>query len=110
ASLTRAPAWRRFTATGRASRSAPDRAAASVWPWNCLIELETTGMMRTLIVDDEPLAREKIVRHLLAHRDVEVVGECGDGESAVQAILDLDPDLLFLDIHLPECNAFEVLR
>jgi two-component system LytT family response regulator len=67
-------------------------------------------MMRTLVIDDEPLAREKILRHLSAHRDVEVVGECGDGEAAVQAIRRLDPDLLFLDIQLPECDAFEVLR
>ena len=67
-------------------------------------------MMRTLVIDDEPLAREKIVRHLAAHRDVEVVGECGDGEAAIQAIRGLEPDLLFLDIHLPECDAFEVLR
>ncbi|HLK63804.1 MAG TPA: LytTR family DNA-binding domain-containing protein [Bryobacteraceae bacterium] len=67
-------------------------------------------MMRTLVIDDEPLAREKIARHLASHRDVEVIGECGDGESAIQAIRDLEPDLLFLDIHLPECDAFEVLR
>jgi two-component system LytT family response regulator len=67
-------------------------------------------MIRTLIVDDEPLAREKVARHLAAHRDIEVVGECGDGESAVRQILKLEPDLVFLDIHLPECDAFEVLR
>jgi two-component system LytT family response regulator len=67
-------------------------------------------MIRTLIVDDEPLAREKVARHLEAHRDIEVVGECGDGESAIRQILKLEPDLVFLDIHLPECDAFEVLR
>jgi two-component system LytT family response regulator len=67
-------------------------------------------MIRTLIVDDEPLAREKVARHLAAHADVEIVGECGDGESAVRKIQDLEPDLVFLDIHLPECDAFEVLR
>jgi two-component system LytT family response regulator len=63
-----------------------------------------------LIVDDEPLAREKIARHLSAHADIEVSGECGDGESAVRMIQEQEPDLLFLDIHLPECDAFEVLR
>ena len=67
-------------------------------------------MIRTLIVDDEPLAREKVARHLAVHRDIEVVGECGDGDSAVRQILKLEPDLVFLDIHLPECDAFEVLR
>jgi two-component system LytT family response regulator len=67
-------------------------------------------MIRTLIVDDEPLAREKVARHLAGHSDVEIVGECGDGETAVRQIQMLEPDLVFLDIHLPECDAFEVLR
>jgi len=67
-------------------------------------------MIRTLIVDDEPLAREKILRHLAPHRDIAVVGECGDGETAARQILELEPDLVFLDIQLPECDAFEVLR
>ena len=66
--------------------------------------------IRTLIVDDEPPAREKIARHLSAHSDIRVVGECGDGESAVRGILDTNPDLIFLDIHLPEFDGFEVLR
>ena len=67
-------------------------------------------MIRTLIVDDEPLAREKVARHLAAHLDIEVVGEAGDGETAVRQIRALEPDLIFLDIHLPEFDAFEVLR
>jgi len=67
-------------------------------------------MIRTLIVDDEPLAREKVARHLSTHGDIEVVGEAGDGESAVRQIQALEPDLVFLDIHLPEYDAFEVLR
>jgi two-component system LytT family response regulator len=67
-------------------------------------------MIRILIVDDEPLAREKVSRHLAAHRDVQIVGEAGDGESAIRQIHALEPDLVFLDIHLPECDAFEVLR
>lgn len=66
--------------------------------------------IRALIVDDEPLAREKIARHLSVHADVEIAAECGDGESAVRLIQEHEPDLLFLDIHLPECDAFEVLR
>src|SRR4051794_35291439 len=67
-------------------------------------------MIRTLIIDDEPLAREKVARHLETHHDVEIVGECGDGESAIRQIVKLEPDLVFLDIQLPECDAFEVLR
>jgi two-component system LytT family response regulator len=66
--------------------------------------------IRTLIVDDEPPAREKIARHLSFHDDIRIVGECGDGESAVKGILSANPDLIFLDIHLPEFDGFEVLR
>jgi two-component system, LytTR family, response regulator len=66
-------------------------------------------MIRALIVDDEPLARDGIRLHLAAAPDVEVVGECGDGESAVAAIRDLVPDLVFLDIHLPGLDGFEIL-
>src|SRR5689334_22500470 len=66
--------------------------------------------LRVLIVDDEPLAREKVARHLASEADVEVVGQCGDGNSAAQAIASLAPDLVFLDIELPECDGFEALR
>jgi two-component system, LytTR family, response regulator len=66
--------------------------------------------VKALIVDDEPLAREKLARHLKAHADVEIVGQCGDGVSAVRAIRALSPDLVFLDIQLPEFDGFEVLR
>lgn len=65
--------------------------------------------IRALIVDDEPLAREGVRLHLAGVADVEVVGECGDGEAAVKAILDLAPDLVFLDVQLPGLDGFEVL-
>jgi len=66
--------------------------------------------IRTLIVDDEPLARRRIRALLRAEADVFVVGECGDGESASRAIVDLKPDLVFLDIQMPGMNGFEALR
>jgi len=66
--------------------------------------------MRTLIVDDEPLARRGILLRLRKFKDIEVVGECGDGASAVKKILMLAPDLVFLDVQMPEMNGFEVLR
>lgn len=66
-------------------------------------------MIRALIVDDEPLARRAIARFLGKDADVELVGECGDGESAVEAIHERKPDLLFLDIQMPEMDGFEVL-
>ena len=66
--------------------------------------------MRTLIVDDEPLARRGVALRLKKFRDVEIVGECGDGPSAVEKILELSPDVVFLDVQMPGMDGFEVLR
>jgi len=66
--------------------------------------------IRTLIVDDMPLARKRIRRFLGAYPEFEVVGECSNGRDAVGAILDLAPDLLFLDVQMPEMDGFEVLE
>jgi two-component system, LytTR family, response regulator len=66
--------------------------------------------VRALIVDDEPLARRGVVLRLKKFRDVEVVGECGDGSSAVKKILELAPDVVFLDVQMPGMDGFEVLR
>lgn len=65
--------------------------------------------IRTLIVDDEPLAR-RTLRDLLQHDpDVEIIGECSDGLEAVAFIDKQPPDLLFLDIQMPGLNGFEAL-
>lgn len=66
--------------------------------------------IRTLIVDDEPLARERLRQLLEAEADVDVVGECGDGREAVAAIEKHQPDLVFLDIQMPELDGFGVLE
>ncbi len=66
--------------------------------------------IRTLIVDDEPLAREGVRLHLEEHPDFEVVGECGSGEEAVQQIEAGDPDLVFLDVQMPGLDGFGVLE
>jgi two-component system LytT family response regulator len=66
--------------------------------------------IRILVVDDEPLARNSVRRFLKNNAEVEVIGECGDGESAVAAILTKKPDLVFLDVQMPERDGFEVLR
>jgi two-component system LytT family response regulator len=66
--------------------------------------------MRALIVDDEPLARRGVVLRLRKFRDVEVVGECGDGSTAVESILQLSPDIVFLDVQMPGMDGFAVLR
>ncbi len=67
-------------------------------------------MMRALIVDDERLARRGVVLRLRKFRDIEIVGECTDGLSAVEKILELSPDVVFLDIQMPGMDGFEVLR
>lgn len=66
--------------------------------------------IRTLIVDDEPLAREGVRLHLEDHPDFEVVGECGSGEEAVRQIETEDPDLVFLDVQMPGLDGFGVLE
>lgn len=66
--------------------------------------------LRTLIVDDEPLARERVRMMLAAHPDLTIVGECGDGQQAVQLIRDHRPDLVFLDVQMPGVDGFGVLR
>jgi two-component system, LytTR family, response regulator len=66
--------------------------------------------LRILVVDDESVARRRIRRLLAAERDVAVIGECGDGESAVAAIAADRPDLVFLDVQMPERDGFEVLQ
>jgi two-component system, LytTR family, response regulator len=65
--------------------------------------------IRALLADDERLARRAIRRLLARHGDVEIIGECGDGESAVNAIRDKKPDLVFLDVQMPEVDGFQVL-
>ena len=66
-------------------------------------------MIRTLIVDDEPLAREVIREYLGADDEFEIVAECSNGFEAVKAVSEHDPDLLFLDIQMPKLDGFEVL-
>jgi len=70
-----------------------------------------TGVrLRALVVDDEPLARRTLCELLERERDVELVGVCGDGPSATEAVRAARPDLLFLDVQMPELDGFGVLR
>lgn len=66
--------------------------------------------IRVLIVDDEPLARERLRRLLEKEGDVELAGECEDGNAAIEAISDLRPDLVFLDIQMPGRDGFAVIK
>jgi len=69
----------------------------------------STGTLRTLVVDDEALARERLTTLLAAHLDVCVIGECASGEEAVDAIAAESPDLVFLDVQMPGGNGFDVV-
>lgn len=66
--------------------------------------------MRVLIVDDEALARQRVRRLLQAEADVDVVGEAETGRDAVRMIRDLQPDLVCLDVQMPELDGFGVLQ
>lgn len=66
--------------------------------------------IRALIVDDEPLARQSVRRFLKYHPDIELMGECGDGQSAIGTILAGKPDLVFLDVQMPELDGFAVVK
>src|SRR6185369_2866018 len=66
--------------------------------------------IRALVIDDEPLARAMLREMLAGDPDVEIVGECSNGREAIEAIETLRPDLLFLDIQMPDIGGFEVLE
>jgi two-component system LytT family response regulator/two-component system response regulator LytT len=66
--------------------------------------------IRTLIVDDEKLARDRLVEFLAGVSDVAVVGEAGDGVAALKIIEEARPDLVFLDVQMPGMDGFEVLK
>ena len=67
-------------------------------------------MIRTVIVDDERLARQKVRTLLADDEEIEVVGECANGEEAIAAVRKERPDLLLLDVEMPGANGFEVLH
>lgn len=66
--------------------------------------------LRALIVDDEPLARRNIAALLAREPGITIVGQCGSADEALAAIISTTPDLVFLDIEMPECDGFELLE
>jgi two-component system LytT family response regulator len=66
--------------------------------------------LRALIVDDEAPARANLKALLRRHADIELLAECDSGAAALEAVRTLRPDLLFLDIQMPECDGFDVLE
>ncbi|PRY04609.1 LytTR family two component transcriptional regulator [Pontibacter ummariensis] len=67
-------------------------------------------MIKCLVIDDEPLARSIVLEYLRAHPEVQVVQECSDGFEGVKAIMQHQPDLIFLDVQMPKINGFEMLE
>lgn len=70
----------------------------------------TEMILRTLIVDDEPIARRVLREELEQFDDVHIIGEAEDGPSALAAIQDFSPDLVFLDLQMPGLTGFDVVR
>ena len=66
--------------------------------------------IRTLIVDDEQLARERLQALLKDDADIQIIGESATGKEAIEAIRNESPDLVFLDVQMPDGNGFEVLE
>jgi two-component system, LytTR family, response regulator len=69
-----------------------------------------TAKIRTLVVDDEPLARSNLTVLLRLDPEIEIVAECGSGLKALAEIRGRKPDLVFLDVQMPECDGFDVLE
>ncbi len=65
--------------------------------------------IRVLIVDDEPLARHGLREVLESEKDIVIAGECGDGQEAIEMVQRIRPDVLFLDIQMPETDGFDVI-
>lgn len=75
------------------------------------VVIPATGQrIRTLIVDDEPLARRGLELRLAEHADIEIVGQYGDGAAAIAAVHKLRPELMLLDVQMPGVDGFATLR
>jgi two-component system LytT family response regulator len=70
----------------------------------------TIKKIRAVIVDDEPLARTNLAILLRPHSEIETVAECGSGREALSVIRATKPDLIFLDVQMPECDGFDVIE
>lgn len=66
--------------------------------------------MKVIIIDDEPLARSIVKEYLQLYNDIDVVAECGDGFEGMKAIVQHEPELIFLDVQMPKINGFEMLE
>lgn len=67
-------------------------------------------MIKTILIDDEPLARDIIRYYLADHPEIEIIAECRDGFEGLKAIAQFEPDLIFLDVQMPKISGFEMLE
>jgi two-component system LytT family response regulator len=67
-------------------------------------------MIKTILIDDEPLARDIIRYYLADHPEIEIIAECRDGFEGLKAIAQFGPDLIFLDVQMPKISGFEMLE
>jgi two-component system LytT family response regulator len=74
------------------------------------VNQEADKRIRAIIVDDEELARQVLRELLASHPEIELVAECANGFEAVKSVIELKPDLLFLDVQMPKLDGFEVLE
>ena len=72
--------------------------------------MKPNATIRTIIVDDEDLARQVIREMVKPHSEIEIIGECANGFEAVKTVSELKPDLMFLDVQMPKLDGFEVLE
>ena len=84
----------------------------SLFPYKAEISVDAVllSRIRALVVDDEPLARANVLHLLRANPEVEIVGECGSAAAALEAIRAHKPDLVFLDVRMPEYDGFDMLE
>ena len=72
--------------------------------------LEVSKPIRVIVVDDEPIVRTGIRKLLAEEKDVTLVAECPDGKAAIEAIKKKSPDIVFLDVQMPEVDGFHVIK
>ena len=97
------------TVASRRLAPLPTRHPAVLRSWGRSCFLSLILKIRALIIDDESLARDRLRKMLAGNPEIEVLGEASDGAAAVEAIRKFKPDLVFLDVQMPELDGFGVL-
>src|SRR5438270_13185559 len=97
--MERSSSWKYPSAYGRPLLTKPSEP-----------RMDEKNPIRALIVDDERLARRRVREMLTGDADVEIIGESANGQEAVQAVRENNPDLMFLDVQMPGMDGFEVLN